>query len=323
MVAAAAPPPHTSAQGTGPPGQTVRMRLDQWQRLGTHLAVGDDEVFVVDMPCAEPTAVPVVVLHGFPTSSVDWAPVAVPLSAQRRVVLFDMPGFGLSSKPDRPYGIASAADAAVGVLERLGLGEFDLVSHDMGDTVAGELLARDLEGSLSVQGSRPTIRRRVLTNGSIYLEMAKLTDGQHMLWSAPDEPLPDELTPNAEAMEVALAATMAPPGSPASRPDPEDVRAAADGVSHDGGARLLPRLIRYLSDRRDNEARFTGAIEDHPAPLGIVWGDLDPIAVVDMAHRLTERRPDATLTVLEGIGHYPMLEAPGPFSRELLARLDA
>jgi len=321
MVAATGVPVRLDT-GAAPTGQTARMRLDQWQRMGTHLAVGDDEVFVVDVPCDEPSAAPVVVLHGFPTSSVDWAPVVVPLSARRRVVLLDMPGYGLSSKPDRAYGIASAADAALGVLRQLRLGEFDLVSHDMGDTVAGELLARDLEGSLTVGGSRPTIGRRVVTNGSIYLDMAKLTDGQHVLWSAPDEALPEEQAPNAEAMEIALAATMAPPGSAASQPDPEDLRAAADGVCHDGGARLLPRLIRYLSDRRDNESRFTGAIEDHPAPLGIVWGDLDPIAVVGMAHRLAERRDDANLTVLEGVGHYPMLEAPGPFAEALLAHLD-
>ena len=64
----------------------------------------------------------------------------------------------------------------------MGLGEFDLVSHDMGDTVAGELLARHVAGELTVDGSPPTIGRRVVTNGSIYLEMARLTEGQKALW---------------------------------------------------------------------------------------------------------------------------------------------
>jgi pimeloyl-ACP methyl ester carboxylesterase len=98
--------------------------------------------------------------------------------------------------------------------------------------------------------------------------------------------------------------------------------AAAKAVVEADGSRLLPRLIRYLSDRRDHEDRFTGAIEAHPSPLSIVWGDLDPIAVVDMAHRLAERRPGAGLEVLQGVGHYPMIEAPEAFAAAVLQGLD-
>jgi pimeloyl-ACP methyl ester carboxylesterase len=79
---------------------------------------------------------------------------------------------------------------------------------------------------------------------------------------------------------------------------------------HRDGHLLLPRTIRYIEERRRNQDRFTGAIENHPSPLAIVWGTDDPIAVADMATRLHGVRPDATLTWLEGIGHYPMLEAP-------------
>ncbi len=162
-----------------------------------------------------------------------------------------------------------------------------------------------------------------MTNGSIYLEMAHLTDGQHALWSAPDEMLPADVAPSAEMMVMALSATLAPEADATSRPEPADLQVAAEAVCHADGARLLPRLIRYLSDRRDNEARFTGAIETHPAPLRIVWGALDPIAVVAMAQQLATRRADATLRVLEGVGHYPMLEAPDRFGEAVISALDA
>jgi pimeloyl-ACP methyl ester carboxylesterase len=98
--------------------------------------------------------------------------------------------------------------------------------------------------------------------------------------------------------------------------------AAAQAVVEADGSRLLPRLIRYLSDRRDHEDRFTGAIEAHPSQLSIVWGDQDPIAVVDMAHRLAERRPGAGIEVLEGVGHYPMIEAPASFAAAVVRGLD-
>lgn len=298
------------------------MHLQQWQAMGTHVKLGVDDVFVVDVPSTETAqGPPVLVIHGFPTSSVDWAPVLPALSANRRVVLFDLPGFGLSAKPDRRYDIEASADTTQRLIEHLGLNEFDLVTHDMGDTVGGEILARNLEGVLTVGDEPVRIRRRLVTNGSIYLDMAELTDGQRVLWSAPDAILPEGSAPTVEMLEFSLTATLAPANSPASNPDPADIRIATEALCHDQGARLLPRLIRYLDDRRDNEVRYTGAIESHPTPLGIIWGDADPIAVVEMARRLAQRGPDATLTELAGVGHYPMIEAPEAFANAVLSHL--
>src|SRR5947209_7785265 len=169
----------------------------------------------------------------------------------------------------------------------------------MGDSVGGEVLARSLDRTLSFD-----VKRRVLSNGSIYIDMAHLTDGQQLLLSLPDERLADGL--GRDALADALRGTFAP-GSEVSD---DDVETAAELIVRDGGDRLLPRTIRYVEERREHEGRWTGAIERHPAPLTIVWGDLDPIAVWPMAERVHDARPDATLVRLRGIGHYPMLESP-------------
>jgi pimeloyl-ACP methyl ester carboxylesterase len=263
------------------------------------------DVFAVD--CA-PTAgegagPPLLVLHGFPTSSHDWVRVLDAFARQRRVVLLDFLGFGLSAKPDQHYSLFEQADLVEGVAREVGLGEVVLVSHDMGDSVAGELLARSLDGTLSFD-----VTRRVLTNGSVYIGMAHLTDGQQLLLSLPDEKLPDGL--GHQALVDALRGTFAPDSLV---PD-DDVQVAAGLVERDGGDRLLPRTIRYVEERHEHEGRWTGAIERHPAPLTIVWGDLDPVAVLPMAERMHEARPDATLVRLRGVGHYPMLEAPDVFA---------
>jgi pimeloyl-ACP methyl ester carboxylesterase len=292
--------------------------IEAHRSLGELRDVGGEAVFVADLPATDRSeGPPLLVVHGFPTSSIDWAPLLDRLREHRRVVLVDQPGYGLSAKPDRHYSIFGAADALQAVIRDLGIEELDLVTHDMGDTVGGELLARDLDGDLDV-----AVRRRVVTNGSIYLSLAKLTDGQQALWSAPDALLPADGAPNADLMQLSLSMTMAPPGGTASRPDPDHVRAAAELVVADGGGRLLPRLIRYLTDRVEHEDRFTGAIERHPAPLAVVWGDLDPIAVFPMAEQLRDRRGDAVLTRLEGVGHYPSLEAPDALADAVLAHLD-
>jgi pimeloyl-ACP methyl ester carboxylesterase len=44
-----------------------------------------------------------------------------------------------------------------------------------------------------------------------------------------------------------------------------------------------------------------------------VWGRDDPIAVAAMADRLAQHRPGTNLVGLDGVGHYPMLEAPDRF----------
>jgi pimeloyl-ACP methyl ester carboxylesterase len=122
-------------------------------------------------------------------------------------------------------------------------------------------------------------------------------------------------------LRASLIATMAS-NSQVSRPTLVD--AAAQLIMWGAGNQLLPRVIQYLGERRLHESRWTGAIEAHPSPLSIIWGDQDPIAVWAMAERLAERAVnEVSLTRLDGVGHYPMVEAPDQFADAVCACLDA
>jgi pimeloyl-ACP methyl ester carboxylesterase len=158
----------------------------------------------------------------------------------------------------------------------------------------------------------------VITNGSIYIEMAHLSTGQEVLLSLPDERLPDTIPNDGSTMAISLAATF----SPSSTLDQAELAAAWELIAHRGGHQLLPRTIRYIEERRRHQARYTGAIETHGSPLAIVWGADDPIAVVEMATRLQATRPDASLTVLGDVGHFPMIESPREFEEAVLRGLD-
>jgi pimeloyl-ACP methyl ester carboxylesterase len=288
-----------------------------WEERGRRLPLAGGDVWALDQPAVDDASLdPVLVLHGFPTCSFDWRHVLPPLAARRRVVLFDFPGFGLSAKPDVRYRLRDQADVAEAVAAELGLERVALVTHDMGDSVGGELLARDLDGQLAL-----AISRRVLTNGSIYLDLAQLTPGQLFLLDLPDAQLDAAVVggDDGTAMRAALAATC----SPGHQPSDDELAAQWALISRNDGHTLLPRTIRYIEDRRAEESRYTGAIERHPSSLGVVWGDQDPIAVVAMAHRLAERRPDATTAILDGVGHYPMIEAPERFGAIVVRLLDA
>lgn len=287
------------------------LTAQEWLDAGRHLETETGSVFVVDVPARSATdAPPLLIIHGFPSCSYDYRGVLDALSAGRRVVLFDQLGFGWSDKPDRRYGIHLHADTAEAVLADLGITTIDLLTHDMGDSVGGELLARTADGSSAID-----VRRRVVTDGSIYLDLAQLTPGQLALLDLPDERL--ELL-SAENLVSGLAATFSS-GHPASD---DEIAAQVVMAAHQDGPSLLPRTIRYLEDRRAEEDRYTGAIETHPAPLGIIWGQLDPISVPAMAERLLERRPDASIVRIDDVAHYPMVEAPERFAAAAIEFLD-
>ncbi|MGZ4128494.1 MAG: alpha/beta fold hydrolase [Actinomycetota bacterium] len=286
-----------------------------WESLGSIMVVRGHEIFVIDRPADEDRGDdPILVLHGFPTCSFDWRHVLPSLGARRRVILLDMLGYGLSAKPfDTRYSLFEQADIVEATLRRLGIGAVALLTHDMGNSVGGELLARALNGQLGF-----SVGARIVTNGSIYMDLAHLSAGQMMLLELPDEVLPPDTALTPELFKPALSSTFAP----ATQPSDEELDAQWSLLSRGGGDRILPRLIRYIEERRAHEGRWTAALEKHPAPLLVAWGDADPIAVYPMAERLVESNPDAHYVRLEGIGHYPMIEAPSLLAAAIMRHLD-
>jgi pimeloyl-ACP methyl ester carboxylesterase len=277
----------------------------RWKARGRTLSLCNHQIFTVDVPSHGPElAPPLLVLHGFPTSSFDFHAVVDALAANRRVLLFDMLGYGLSEKPDIAYSFDLQADIAVAFLDALGVDRLGILTHDVGDTLGGALLARQLDGGWEVE-----ITDRALTNGSIYMALTRLSDGQQFLLGLPDRRLPDETSLDPGTVMAGVTATF---GS-GSTVDDEGMAAQWEMIAYLDGQLLLPRLIRYVEERRRSEERFTGAIERHPSPLVVVWGTDDPIAVPAMAERLCRIRGMAGPRLLEGVGHYPMIEAPDRF----------
>ena len=283
----------------------------RWRARGHMLTTEAGDVFAMFVVSERDSGRdPLLVLHGFPSCSLDWRHVVDVLAVDRTVVLFDFLGFGLSAKPDRRYSIELHADTAVAVAASFGLERVSLLTHDMGDTVGGELLARELDGTLPF-----AVDRRVLTNGSIYLALAHLTAGQQLLLQLDDAPtdLVDEA-----GFTGGLGQTFSP-AHPASG---DELALQWAAMARADGHRLLPRLIRYLEDRKLREARYTGAIEQHPSPLGVVWGMRDPVAVPAMVDRLLTARPGTPVIALDDAGHYPMIEVPDAFARAVSELLE-
>ena len=104
-------------------------------------------------------------IHGFPTASFDWLKVWDSLSEEFNLIAPDMLGFGYSDKPyDYPYSIMKQADMIEDLLRSKEITKFHLLAHDYGDTVAQELIARNVEGEAF------TINSICLLNGGIFPE---------------------------------------------------------------------------------------------------------------------------------------------------------
>jgi haloalkane dehalogenase len=79
---------------------------------------------------------PVLLLHGWPTSSFLYRHITPVLARHHRVVVPDLPGFGASSKPvDRTYTFELFASVLDALVERLGLDDLGLVVHDLGGPI--------------------------------------------------------------------------------------------------------------------------------------------------------------------------------------------
>ncbi|MFJ5631497.1 alpha/beta fold hydrolase [Streptomyces goshikiensis] len=283
-------------------GERVLPPLRAWTEGGGFLRIGGHRVFVRRDGPAD--GAPVTLVHGFPTSSHDWAAVVPALvAAGLRVTTLDLLGFGGSDKPRRHrYSVLDQASLVEEVWRQHGTGATALVTHDYGVSVGQELLARD----------PARITRVAWLNGGLYPDLHRPVRVQRLL-HGPLGPLLAPLTTQ-RRFAATLRAVLARPVHE------EDLRDLWAAVSRAGGHRLAPRLLRYIDERRLYAVRWASALEDFPGPALFVWGPADPISGAHVLARIRARLPRAEVVELAGppaVGHYPQLEDPEAVSAAL------
>lgn len=287
--------------------------LETWQASGRHLRVFGHSVFVVDTPAsADAAATPLVLLHGYPTSAIDFRPSSPLLAANRRVVAHDHLGFGLSSKPaDYGFTLIDQTDIAIGVWQQLGIRRAHVVAHDYGTSVATELIARRERGLLPIELASLT-----LCNGSMHIELAHLKLTQKLLRSHTFGPLLARLT-SQRLFTRQLRSIFADPAAVSD----DELALHWELLLLGNGRRSLPEVSRYHEDRWRFWHRWIGALTRLDLPTHIVWGKRDPVAVPAIAEQLAREIPGARLTWLDDLAHYPMLEHPARWSAAVLGAL--
>jgi pimeloyl-ACP methyl ester carboxylesterase len=239
-------------------------------------------------------------LHGFPSSSYDWRLLLEELPG-RNVLAFDFLGFGLSAKPrQHDYSLFWQADLTEELVRRHGDGHpVFVVAHDMGTSVANELMARDLEGRLAME-----IAGILLFNGSMVLEAASPILGQRLLRGR-FGPLLARISSERVFRQQfgSVFGDVHPLGD-------EEVADQWSLICHNGGRTLGHRLISYMDQREEHAGRWHGAIREWPGKLSLAWGLQDRVATTDVLAALRELRPSVPVTELPDLAHYPQIEDP-------------
>lgn len=237
---------------------------------------------------------PVLLLHGWPTSSYLWRNVMAPLARSNRVLALDLPGFGGSDKPTAVrYSFDFFERAIDGFLDALEVGEVGVVGHDLGGPIAAHWALQD-----------PTrISGLGLLNTLLYPEFSDaVRDFVTTLRSPADRSRLVSADGLAEVMrlgvvdrsvitEDVIAAVVDPF---AAADDRLALAAAGVGLSVRGFAEIAAAL-RWLR-----------------TPMRVVYGEVDRILpdVAETMARLQREVPAAVVTALPGVGHFVQEEVP-------------
>jgi pimeloyl-ACP methyl ester carboxylesterase len=277
--------------------------IDQWRQRGelVNLRINNAEyeIFVIDEGDKQK---PVLLLvHGFPTSSWDWAPMWPQLLKHFRLVAMDMLGFGFSDKPNsRNYTIHKQADLVEAVVRYKGLQDFHVLAHDYGDTVSQELLARQNEGS----GEGNWLSCCFL-NGGLFPETHQALLTQKLLLS----PLGGLI--NRLSGFKQFSKNFSHVFGEKTKPSEIELENFWTLINYKDGKHLFHNLMTYINDRKQHRTRWVTALQQSKIPLALINGSVDPVSGAHMVARYQELncRLDY-LAELSAIGHYPQVEDP-------------
>jgi len=242
--------------------------------------------------------VPVVLVHGLANSIEIWSKVLPLLGERRRVIAFDLPGFGQADRPaDAAYDSAFFAAQLAALFDTLELGRAHLVGSSLGASVAirfaaarPECVDRLVLAAPGGFGRRTSLLMRAPALPLIGSWLARPTPANNRLTLRLAIHDPRLITPELVEITDRYASL---PGSNRSF-----VRTLQTGVNLLGSTHL------------DEMAALARRVE---APALVLWGRQDRVFPPRNAARAAALLPDARSLLIDACGHYPHWEQPDIF----------
>lgn len=243
-------------------------------------------------PAGDP--VPLLLLHGLYDSHRTWKHVAPELARDRRVLMPDLPGHGLSERPDASYELVWHARVVAHWLDAIGIGQVDIVGHSFGGGVAQMLLRECPE----------RIRRLVLVaSGGLGREIraALRLASTPIIVEAFGQPF------------MGIGTYLALLGNPAFTR--EEIRELAAMNAEPGSARAFARTVRDIIDWRGQRRAFFDHAHEiaRLPPIAVLWGARDTIIPIAHGRALVDSLEGVRFVTFDGCGHYLHRERPEAF----------
>jgi pimeloyl-ACP methyl ester carboxylesterase len=247
-----------------------------------------------------------ILLHGFGASVYSWREVMEPLAQYGRVIAYDRPAFGLTSRPmagawegESPYSLASNAKLVIDLMDALDVEDAVLVGNSAGGTV-----------SVAAALDHPS-RIRAL----ILVDPAVGGEGAPSMWY---RPLLE--TPQMRHLGPLLVRSIADSGDDTIRLAWHDPSKVTDAII--AGYRKPLQAINWESALYEFTIAPRIAINDRLGainlPVLIVTGDDDRIVPTENSIRLKDDIPASSLIVFPACGHVPQEECPDAFMQAVI-----
>ncbi len=239
---------------------------------------------------------PVVLIHGFASSLNAWKGVAETLKKNHRVIALDLKGFGWTDRPEGDYSPKAQSKLVYGLLDSLGVDHAAIVAHSWGSSVA---LQMALDAPKRVD-------RIALYDAWVYEEQLPVfflfarADGvgEALFSMFYDQRADDKMAIAFYDKELVTEAFV------------ESVEEQLDRPGTTAAALAAVRGQHY-----DQVQKRYGSIDK---PVLLLWGREDKVTTLDYGERLSKDLPRAKLVVYPQCGHFPMIEAKAPSTRELV-----
>jgi pimeloyl-ACP methyl ester carboxylesterase len=243
-----------------------------------------------------------VILHGLADSQHTWGAVTTELAKKYRVLSLDLPGCGLSGRPDAAYSLDWQARLIATWLGRLGIERLDVLGHSYGGGVALWLL---LYRASSIR------KMALIAPGGLGVEVSPLLRlGALFGHEAVAEYL---LGPMTRLFLYSQGTSL----SPAER------RRLWEMNRMPGSARALARTIRDVIDWRGQTRHILHRIhqvQQLPA-IGLFWGERDDVIPVQHGKALCNLLDNCTLWQLPDGGHFLHWQSPKLLASAVLSFL--
>jgi pimeloyl-ACP methyl ester carboxylesterase len=295
--------------------------LERWKAAGQFFDyLGFDIFYRIDgLPLGEGPAL--LLIHGYPFNSYDWALIWPTLTQGFTVIAPDMIGMGFSDKPVAyGYSVPDHADMHEALLEHLNVESCHVLAHDLGDSVGQELLARHEFGDWSYRAVR--FESITWLNGGLFNETYTPRTMQKLMSATP---LGDIMSPlqGSRLSRRLLEPTINEMFGPNTKPSPQMMETFHQILDYNDGKRVLHKVGRFLGDRYVHRNRWVRAMRRTTVPMRLIDGPIDPNSGRHMADRYAEVIPNADVVMLaDDIAHWPQLEAPEAVLEHFLAHVD-